>query len=341
MNETVKQKLEALSKLVANTPMTKITLKYKGEIRHVYAKLEYYNYSGSIKDRMAFYILKEAYEKGTIKEGYEITEATSGNTGIALAAQGRFLGHKVKIFMPSWMSIERVNLIKSLGAEIVPVDKNLENPEEGGFLGSIKLSREYAKKGNVFEPLQFENDANRLAHYTTTGPEIWEQMAKFGVKPDAIVAGVGTGGTIMGAGGHLKSKDHNCKVYPMEPANSPTITTGGKKIGNHRIQGISDEFIPAIVKLEQLDEIISVDDGDSIIAAQMLAKTFGMGVGISSGANLLSAIKVQNDFGHKNVATVFSDDNKKYLSTDYSKAEPAKAGFLSTDIELISFDTVK
>jgi len=341
MDAMVKQKLEALSKLVANTPMTKIKLKYKGEIRYVYAKLEYYNYSGSIKDRMAFHILKEAYEKGLIEPGYEISEATSGNTGIALSAQGRFLGHKVRIFMPSWMSIERVNIIKSFGAEIVPVGKNLENPEDGGFLGSIKLSREYAKKGNVFEPLQFENDANRLAHYTTTGPEIWEQMAKFGVKPDAIVAGVGTGGTIMGAGGYLKSKDHDCKLYPMEPANSPTMTTGGKKIGNHRIQGISDEFIPAILKPEQLDEIISVDDGDSIIAAQMLAESLGMGVGISSGANLISAIKVQNDYGHKNVATLFSDDNKKYLSTDYSKVEPVKPGFLSTDIELISYETVR
>ena len=341
MDAATKQKLETLGKLVANTPMSKIKLKYKGEIRYVYAKLEYYSYSGSIKDRMAFHILKDAYEKGTIKQGYEISEATSGNTGIAFSAQGRFLGHKVKIFMPDWMSVERINLIKSLGAEIVPVRKNVEKPEEGGFLGSIKFSKEYAQKGNVFEPLQFENDANRLAHYTTTGPEIWEQMAKFGVRPDAVVAGVGTGGTIMGAGGYLKSKNPECKLYPMEPSNSPTITTGGKKIGSHRIQGISDEFIPAILKLDQLDEVVSVDDGDSIIAAQMLAEKFGMGVGISSGANLISAIKVQNEYGHKDVATLFSDDSKKYLSTDYSKAEPVKPGFLSTDIELISFEVVK
>jgi len=336
MDAVAKQKLDALSNLVANTPMAKITLKYKGEIRYVYAKLEYYNYSGSIKDRMAFYILKDAYEKGAIKPGYEISEATSGNTGIAFSAQGSFLGHKVKIFMPNWMSMERVNLIKSLGAEIVPVSK-----EEGGFLGSIQMATDYAKKGGVFEPLQFENDANRMAHYTTTGPEVWEQMAKFGVVPDGFVAGVGTGGTIMGAGGYLKTKNPNCKIYPMEPANSPTMTTGGKKIGSHRIQGISDEFIPAIVKLDQLDEIVSVDDGDSIIAAQMLAQKFGMGVGISSGANLLSALKVQLLYGLKNVATVFSDDSKKYLSTDYAKVEPVKEGFLSTDLELISYETVK
>jgi len=341
MDAVAKQKLEALSKLVGNTPLAKIKLKYKGEVRYVYAKLEYYNYSGSIKDRMAYYILKEGYEKGLLKPGYEITEATSGNTGIAISAQGRFLGHKVIIYMPSWMSMERINLIKSLGAEIILVDKNIEKPEDGGFLGSIKMSKARAKAGHVFEPLQFENDANRLAHYTTTGPEIWDQMTKFGIAPDAIVAGVGTGGTIMGAGGFLKSKNPKCKLYPMEPANSPTMTTGGKKIGSHRIQGISDEFIPEIVKLNQLDEIVSVDDGDSIIAAQMLAQVFGMGVGISSGANLLSAIKVQNEYGHKNVATVFSDDSKKYLSTDYSKKEPVKPGFLSTDLELISFEVVK
>jgi cysteine synthase A len=336
MDAVAKQKLEALSNVVGNTPMAKITLKYKGELRNVYAKLEYFNYSGSIKDRMAYYILKDAYEKGTIKQGDEISEATSGNTGIAFSAQGSFLGHKVNIFMPNWMSMERVNLIKSLGATIVPVSK-----EEGGFLGSIQMSKDYAAKGNVFLPLQFENDANRMAHYTTTGPEVWNQMAKFGVTPDAFVAGVGTGGTIMGAGGYLKSKNPKCKLYPMEPANSPTMTTGGKKIGNHRIQGISDEFIPEIVKLDQLDEIVSVDDGDSIIAAQMLAKVFGMGVGISSGANLISAIKVQNLYGVKNVATVFSDDSKKYLSTDYSKAEPVKDGFFTTDMELISYETVR
>ena len=336
MDKVAKQRLEALSNVVCNTPLAKISFKYKGEARSIYAKLEYFNFSGSIKDRMAYYILKTAYENGTIKPGDEISEATSGNTGIAFSSQGAFLGHKVVIFMPNWMSQERISLIGSLGAKIVLITK-----EEGGFLGSIQRSKDYAKKGNVFLPLQFENDNNRMAHYTTTGPEIWNQMEKFGVKPDAFVAGVGTGGTIMGAGGFLKSKNPSIKLYPMEPSNSPTMTTGGKKIGSHRIQGISDEFIPEIVKLNQLNEIVSVDDGDSIIMAQMLAKVFGMGVGISSGANMIAAIKIQNEYGKQNVATVFSDDSKKYLSTDYVRTEPVKPGFLSTDVELISFETIK
>jgi cysteine synthase A len=336
MDEIVQQKLNSLGNVIGNTPMTKIIFKYKGKLRNIYAKLEYYNYSGSIKDRMAYHILKDAYEKGTIKQGNEISEATSGNTGIAFAALGSYLGHKVNIFMPNWMSIERVNMIKSLGATIVPVSR-----EEGGFLGSIQKSKDYAKNGNIFLPLQFENDANRMAHYTSTGPEIWNQMRKYGVIPDGFTAGVGTGGTIMGIGDYLKEKNSDCKIYPMEPANSPTLTTGGKKIGNHRIQGISDEFIPELVKLERLNEIISIDDGDSIIMAQMLAKALGMGVGISSGGNFLSALKIQLDYDIKNAVTVFADDNKKYLSTDYSKVEHVKDRFLTNDIELISYESVR
>lgn len=333
MEKHTQKKLEELGKLIGNTPMIKIALKYKGQEREVYTKLEFYNYSGSIKDRMALHILRDAYEKGLIKEGYEIVEATSGNTGISFSALGAFLGHKVKIFMPDWMSIERVSLIKSYGAEIVPVSR-----QQGGFLGSIQMAKDYAKNDGVFMPCQFENEANTEAHFGTTGPEIWEQMTRRGITPDGFVAGVGSGGTIMGAGKFLKSKNPACKIFPMEPENSPTMTTGGKKIGNHRIQGISDEFIPEIVRLKELDEIVSVDDGDSIIAAQMLARVLGLGVGISSGANLLAAIKMQNKFGFKNVATVFSDDSKKYLSTDYAKPQPVKDGFLSTDLELISFE---
>jgi cysteine synthase A len=336
MDEIVQQKLNSLKNVIGNTPMTKIIFKYKGKFHNIYAKLEYYNYSGSIKDRMAYHILKDAYENGTIKQGNEISEATSGNTGIAFAALGSYLGHKVNIFMPDWMSIERVNMIKSLGATIIPVSK-----EEGGFLGSIQKSKDYAKKGNVFLPLQFENNANRMAHYISTGPEIWNQMEKFKATPDGFTVGVGTGGTVMGIGDYLKEKNPNCKVYPMEPANSPTLTTGGKKIGSHRIQGISDEFIPDIVKLERLNEIIPINDGESIIMAQMLAKVLGMGVGISSGGNFLAALKIQLNYGIKNAVTVFADDNKKYLSTDYSREEPVKDGFLTNDIELVSYESVR
>ena len=334
MDMVAQQKLDALKNVVANTPLAKINLKYKGKETCVYAKLEYFNFSGSIKDRMAYYILRNAYEKGDIKPGDEISEATSGNTGIAFSAQGAFLGHKVNIFMPEWMSIERINLIKSLGANII-----LVSHEQGGFTGSVAMAKQYAVDHNGFMPGQFENEANVMAHYTTTGPEIWNQMAKFGVVPDAFTAGVGTGGTMMGTGRYLKSQNPDIKLYPMEPASCSTLLNG--MVGPHRIQGIGDEFIPDIVKLNELDDIIEIDDGDAIIMAQKIAKVLGMGVGISSGANLLSALYVQEKFGKQNVVTVFADDNKKYLSTDYSKVEPVKEGFISSDVELISFEAVR
>lgn len=330
--ESYENKINDLTKMIGNTPLLEIRLKYKNEERKVYAKAEYYNLTGSIKDRMAFHILKKSYELGRLKPGDNIVEATSGNTGIAFSAIGRALGHKVTIFMPDWMSKERINLMKSFGAEIKLVSK-----EEGGFLGSISKADKLAEEfENVFLPHQFSNEDNCEAHYLTTGPEIWYQLQEIGLKPDAIVAGVGTGGTIMGAGRYLREMNPDIKLYPLEPANSPTLSTG-YQVGKHRIQGISDEFIPPIVKLEQLDDIIHVDDGDAIIMAQKLASTLGLGVGISSGANLIGAVMAQEKLGKDSVVvTVFVDDNKKYLSTDLMKEEPVKDGFISTDIELLS-----
>jgi len=276
---TIEKKINGLSSLVGNTSLLVINFKYKGEDRKIYAKAENLNMTGSIKDRMAFHILSSAATSGKLRSGARIIEATSGNTGISIAAIGRSLGHPVTIFMPDWMSDERKNLIRSFGAEIRLVTK-----EEGGFLGSIKMAKELAEElDNAFLPSQFVNRDNVEAHYLTTGPEIWWQLKYRYLKPDAFVAGVGTGGTVMGVGKFLKEKDANIKVHPLEPANSPTLTTG-YKIGKHRIQGISDEFIPSIVELDKLDEIVQVDDGDSIIMAQKLASILGIGVGISSGA---------------------------------------------------------
>ncbi|MEI6816766.1 MAG: cysteine synthase family protein [Bacteroidota bacterium] len=330
------EKIQGLSSLIGNTPVLAIRFKYKGEERIIYAKSENLNMTGSIKDRMALYILNNAYRKGILKSGDQIIEATSGNTGISFSALGRALGHPVTIFMPDWMSQERINLIKSFGAKIVLVSK-----EEGGFLGSIKMSEELAASSeNTFLPRQFTNLDNSNAHYSTTGPELWWQMKKHHLKIDAFVAGVGTGGTIMGIGKYLKEMNPAISIHPLEPSNSPTLTTG-HKVGKHRIQGISDEFIPAIVHLDEVDEIVSVDDGDAIIMAQKLAH-MGMAVGISSGANFLGALKKQNEIGRgKVVVTVFPDDNKKYLSTDLAKDEPVKDDFLSTDVELISFIAYK
>ncbi|HLG33392.1 MAG TPA: cysteine synthase family protein [Bacteroidia bacterium] len=327
---------EELKSLIGNTPLLEIHLKYKGENRVIHAKAESLNMTGSIKDRMAFHILSSGYEKGTLLPGMEIYEATSGNTGISVAAIGRALGHRVNIFMPDWMSTERINLIKSLGAKITLVSK-----EEGGFVGSIEMAKSAAAKANGFVSSQFSNEDNAEAHYLTTGPEIWWQLKTSDMTPDAFVAGVGSGGTVMGVGKYLKEQNPGIKIHPLEPANSPTLSAG-HKIGKHRIQGISDEFIPPIVHLRELDQVIAVDDGDAIIMAQKLAAGLGLAVGISSGANFIGALMVQNKLGKdKVIATVFSDSNKKYLSTDLLKEEPVKAGFISTDVELISFSAQK
>jgi len=333
LTEEQERRIRELSSLMGNTPLLAIEFAYRGERRVLYAKAENLNMTGSIKDRMAFHILKRGYERGTLRPGGLIIEATSGNTGIAFSAIGRALGHPVAIFMPNWMSSERINLIRSLGAEI-----NLVSPEEGGFLGCIRLSEGLAARTEgSFLPRQFSNEDNVEAHYLTTGPEIWWQLNFHGLRPDAFVAGVGTGGTIMGTGRFLRQKNPRIKLYPLEPSNSPTMSTG-YKVGKHRIQGISDEFIPAIVKLDRLDKVVAVDDGDSIIMARKLASRLGIAVGISSGANFLGALMIQNELGKDAVVvTVFSDDNKKYLSTDLMKEEPVKPGFLAPEVELRSY----
>ncbi|MDO9341267.1 MAG: cysteine synthase family protein [Bacteroidales bacterium] len=333
----ISKRIHGLKSLIGNTPLLEIEFLYKGKPRRIYAKAEYLNMTGSIKDRMALYIMKEAYARKTIRPGFRVIEATSGNTGIAFSAVCRALGHPVTIFMPDWMSDERKNLIRSLGADIVLVSK-----EEGGFLGSIQRTREMAATDKkTFLPRQFENEDNAMAHYTTTGPEIWWQLRIHGKRTDAFVAGVGTGGTIMGTGRYLKEMNPSVKLYPLEPSNSPTMTTG-YKVGTHRIQGISDEFIPAIVKLDELNEIVAVDDGDSIIMAQKLASELGIAVGISSGANFLGALMKLEELGSDaTVVTIFSDDNKKYLSTGLMKKEPVKEGFLSADVKLKSFIALK
>ena len=338
LSSTISKKFEELAALVGNTPMLEISLKYKGESRNVYAKVEYYNYSGSIKDRIAYHILKNMYETGQIQAGQLIVEATSGNTGIAFSAIGAYLGNPVTIFMPDWMSQERVNMIRSFGAAIRPVSK-----AEGGFTGAIALADKMGAEQGAVLPHQFSNPLNVDAHYQTTGREVLAQLAEFGVKPDGIVAGVGTGGTIMGVKKAVQEVYPNCKAFPLDPLNSPTLASGGKVVGPHRIAGIGDEFIPEIVNLNELDEIIMVDDGDAINMSRKLASDFGLGVGISSGANLLGALKAQDILKNKDavVVTVFSDDNKKYLSTDLMQEQEIKPDYLAQDVELLGFKTVR
>jgi len=330
-------RFKGLKHMIGNTPLLAIRFSFRGIERVIYAKAEYLNMTGSIKDRMAFHILKKAYGEGRIQPGDTIVEATSGNTGISFAAIGQALGHQVVIFIPDWMSQERVALIRSLGAKIVPVSR-----EQGGFLGSIRMTEEFARrKQGVFLPAQFDNLANVEAHEQTTGPEIWWQLYFHSIKPDAFVAGVGTGGTIMGTGKFLRQHNPAIKLYPLEPAESPTLSTGCK-IGQHRIQGVSDEFIPSILDLEKLDPVISVPDGDAILMAQKLAASVGLAVGISSGANFIGALMAQNELGDTAVVTtVFPDDNKKYLSTDLLRDEPVKDSYLAPEVQLVGYEALK
>jgi len=321
--------------MVGRTPLLEVVYESRGRRRRVFAKYEQKNMTGSTKDRMALWVLRCGYASGELKPGDTIAEATSGNTGISFAAMGRALGHPVRIYMPDWMSRERVALILSMGAEVVPVSR-----EQGGFLGSIALANEFAVKvGNVFLPHQFDNPANIEAHERSTGPEIIAQLASLGLSADGFVAGVGTGGTVMGVGRALRARRPSTRVHPLEPANSPTLRTG-RKVGKHRIQGISDEFVPSIVKLDELDAIVDVWDGDAILMAQALGRA-GLGVGISSGANFLGADKLLDELGDDAVVvTVFADSNKKYLSTDLCRVETAAPEFVSPGVRVVSWRAI-
>ena len=316
--------------------MFAVTYRLRGRVGTVYAKAEHLNLTGSIKDRMALYVLRTAYAAGLLHTGDTLAEATSGNAGIAFAALGRALGHRVAICMPDWMSQERRDLLRSYGAEICLVSR-----EEGGFVGAIRRTREMADaEHGVFLPRQFENAANVEAHRLGTAPELLAQLAARGVALDGFVAGVGTGGTVMGFARALREHAPHTQVWAVEPAESPTLTTG-HKVGTHRIQGISDEFIPTIVELRELDGILPVSDGDSILMARELAAQLGLGLGISSGCNFLAAVMAAERLGtNAAVATVFPDCNKKYLSTALLKQEPIREGYLTPEIELLDLDVL-
>jgi len=332
-------RLAALRALVGRTPLVEIRYRCDGAPRRVYAKYESRNMTGSIKDRMACHILAEAYARGELRPGDTIVEASSGNTGIAFSALGRALGHPVRIFMPDWMSSERRALIESFGAEVVPV-----SAVAGGFVNAVARARACAADDpRVFSPRQFENDANARAHASSTGPEILLQLESFGRRPRAFVAGVGTGGTVMGTGRALRAAFPEVRVHPLEPANSPTLRTGHKQ-GTHRIQGISDDFVPPVVDLAWLDPVVDVWDGDAILMAQRLAQRLGLAVGISSGANVVGAMQLAEELAARDdegaVVTVLPDSNKKYLSTDLCRVEVVREGYWTPRIELESFDAV-
>ena len=317
-------------KVIGNTPMIEINYEYKEKINKVYVKLEYYNLTGSIKDRVAYYIIKNAKEKGTLKNKMPLIEATSGNTGISISALGAYYKHPVYIFMPDWVSKERILLMKSFGANVILVSES-----EGGFIECVKRAKELANEKNGFLVNQFSNRDNFLAHYKTTGYEIVNQLPK---DVGAFISGVGTGGTLMGIGTKLKEENDNLKIIAIEPDKMPIISKG-IKISNHKIQGIGDDFVPDLLDKEKIDDIILINDEDAINMSRKLAKELGIGVGISSGANFLGSVLVEQKI-NKEVVTVFADDNKKYLSTELVKEIDKNTKFISNNITLINYKEV-
>ncbi len=313
-----------IEKLIGKTPMIKIKVKHCEKIVNVYAKLEYYNYTGSIKDRLAYYLIKSSLKDGSLKQGMPIIEATSGNTGISFAAIGAYYKHPVYIFMPEWVSKERIAIMKLYGAKVYLVSK-----EEGGFKEAIKRADALAQQINGFRPNQFDNVKNVDIHYQTTGLEIIDKLKHI----DAFVSGIGTGGTLMGVGKRIKETYPSAQIIALEPAQLP-ILSDSLATGNHKIEGIGDDFIPSIVDKNLIDDIVSISDEDAINMTRLLAKNFGLGVGISSGANLLAAVlKAHNN---DNIVTIFADSLKKYLTTDLSKEINNDKHLLSNQIEILS-----
>ncbi|RHB00183.1 cysteine synthase A [Coprobacillus sp. AM42-12AC] len=295
--------------LVGQTPLVRLNnlIKKEGLEADVLAKLEYFNPAGSVKDRIAKEMILDAMEKGLINENTTLIEPTSGNTGIGLSAVATSLNLKIIITMPETMSVERRNLMKAYGAELVLT------PGSEGMKGAIAKAKELASQiENSFIPGQFENPANPQAHYKTTGPEIYSQTEG---KVDIFVAGVGTGGTISGIGKYLKKQNPNVKVVAVEPASSPVLSTG--KGGAHKIQGIGAGFVPDTLNTKIYDEIITVENEDAFASGKEVAKTEGILIGISSGAAIQAAKELakREENKGKTIVVLLPDGGDRYLST--------------------------
>ena len=300
---------KSFSDLIGNTPLyaaEKFAAK-AGANAQVLAKLEYFNPAGSVKDRIANAMINEAEKSGALKPGATIIEPTSGNTGIGLAAVAASRGYRIILTMPETMSVERRNMLKAYGAELVLTEGTK------GMSGAIAKANELAKETpNSFIPGQFVNPANPAAHYATTGPEIWEQS---GHKVDIFVAGVGTGGTVTGTGKYLKDQDPNVKVVAVEPDTSPVLSTG--KGGPHKIQGIGAGFVPDVLDTKVYDEVIRVANEDAFETSRQFAHSECLFVGISSGAALWAAVELSKrpENAGKVIVALLPDTGDRYLST--------------------------
>ncbi|MFI3325317.1 MAG: cysteine synthase A [Clostridia bacterium] len=293
----------SITELVGNTPLLKLNNYAKGQ--EIYAKLEYFNPAGSVKDRVAKNMIEEAEKQKLINKDTVIIEPTSGNTGIGLCAIACAKGYKVVLTMPESMSMERRNLLKAYGADLVLTEASK------GMSGAIAKAEEFAKEtANSFIPSQFENPANPNAHYKTTGAEIWEDTDG---TVDILVAGVGTGGTITGTGKFLKEKNPNIKIIAVEPMKSAVLS--GEKSGPHGLQGIGAGFIPKITDVSLFDEIIKVNEEDAYKNAKDLVAKEGILVGISAGAALYAAKETAEKYPNKKIVVILPDTGERYLST--------------------------
>ena len=295
--------------IIGNTPLLELSHieKSEGVGARVFAKLEYFNPAGSVKDRIGKAMLDDAEEKGLLKPTTTIIEPTSGNTGIGLASVAAARGYRIIIVMPETMSVERRKLMKAYGAELVLTEGSK------GMKGAIAKAEElHAEIADSFIPSQFTNPANPAIHKVTTGPEIWEQLDG---KVDAFVAGVGTGGTITGVGAFLKEKNPDIKVFAVEPQDSPVLSEG--RSGSHKIQGIGAGFVPEVLDTKVYDEVIPVSNDDAFATGRRIGKEEGVLVGISSGAAAFAALKVASrpEFAGKNVVVLLPDSGDRYLST--------------------------
>ena len=295
--------------LIGNTPLVEVTNieKELGLEAKLLVKLEYFNPAGSVKDRVAKAMIEDAEEKGILKEGSVIIEPTSGNTGIGLASIAAAKGYRIILTMPETMSVERRNMLKAYGAELVLTEG------AKGMKGAIAKAEELAKEiPNSFIPGQFVNPANPAAHRATTGPEIWNDTDG---QVDIFVAGVGTGGTLTGVGEYLKSKNPNVKIVAMEPASSPVLSEG--RSGAHKIQGIGAGFVPDVLNTKAYDEIITIENDDAFAGGKLLAKHEGVLVGISSGAALKAAIQLAQrpENKGKTIVALLPDSGDRYYST--------------------------
>ncbi|MBE6082893.1 cysteine synthase A [Acidilutibacter cellobiosedens] len=292
--------------LIGNTPIVKLNKLVGKDYADIYVKLEYFNPGGSVKDRPALYMIEKAEEEGKLKKGYVIVEPTSGNTGVGLAMVGAAKGYKVILVMPETMSIERRNLFKAFGAEVVLT------PGSNGMKGAVDKAEELAKQNsNYYIPYQFGNENNTLSHIETTAQEILKDL---GSNIDVFIAGIGTGGTVTGVGKVLKEKNSNVKIVGVEPKSSPLLSEG--KAGPHKIQGIGANFVPSILDLDLLDDINTVFNEDAIETTRQLAREEGILVGISSGAAVYAALQWAKKLGKgKTVLAIAPDNGERYLST--------------------------